>query len=142
VDEAELKSLYRALAKRFHPDLTSDPAEKEWRQQMMAKVNAAYAAHDLNALRALAAEPDHPPEARPKTRASLLAETQAEIERLDAVIARLEEQLDELAKSPAVQLKLEASLARFSGQNFLGQIAAELEAQIGSAEAELASLRG
>jgi predicted nucleic acid-binding Zn-ribbon protein len=139
--EAELKALYRALAKRFHPDLAADPAEKAWRQQMMTQVNAAYAARDLTALQALAAQPDHPPDARPKTRAALLAELQAEIERLDGVIAGLEAQLDELAKSPAVQLKLEVSLARHQGHNLLGQIAAELEAEIARAEAELAGLR-
>ena len=28
LDESELKTLYRALAKRFHPDLAQDPSEK------------------------------------------------------------------------------------------------------------------
>jgi predicted nucleic acid-binding Zn-ribbon protein len=140
-DEADIKALYRALAKRFHPDLTNDPEEKEWRQQRMAKVNAAYDARDLKALQALAAEPDRPPGAQPKTRADLLAEMQAEIERLNDVIANLERQLDELSRSPAVQLKLDASLARQSGYNLLGQIAAQLETEIANAEAELASLQ-
>src|SRR3989304_1394750 len=39
---AEVKSLYRRLAKRFHPDLTTDAAEKAWREQLMAEVNQAY----------------------------------------------------------------------------------------------------
>jgi hypothetical protein len=140
-DEAEIKALYRALAKRFHPDLTTDPAEKEWRKQMMAQVNAAYAARDMSALQALAAQPDHPPVTPPKTRESLLAEMRVEIERLDGVIAGLERTLDGLAASPAVQLKLDANLARRAGQNLLGQMAADLEAAIARAEAELAALR-
>ncbi len=139
--EAKIKSLFRALAKRFHPDLTTDPDEKEWRKQMMAQVNAAYAARDLSALQALADQPDHPPVTAPKTRATLLAEMQAEIERLDGVVADLERTLDQLATSPAVQFKLDASLARWAGHNLLGQMAADLEAEIARAEAELAALR-
>jgi hypothetical protein len=139
-DEADLKALYRLLAKRFHPDLAADPAEKAWRQQMMARVNAAYAAHDRKALEALAAQPDRPPDHLPKTRADVVAELQAEIERLDSVIAGLEGRLDELARSPSVALKLEVSLARHKGQNLLGQIALELEAEIARVEAELSGL--
>lgn len=139
-DEAEIKALFRALAKRFHPDLTTDPAEKEWRKQMMAQVNAAYAARDLSALQALADQPDHPPVAAPKTRATLLTEMQAEIERLDGVVVHLERTLDQLATSPAVQFKLDASLARWAGHNLLGQMAADLEAEIARAEAELEAL--
>ena len=55
------RTLYRALAKRFHPDLASDPSEKPWREQMMTKVNDAYRAQDLAALRQLAnARPSRP----------------------------------------------------------------------------------
>jgi len=139
--EAEIKSLYRSLAKRFHPDLTTAPEEKSWRAQMMAQVNAAYAARDLEALRALAARPDRPTTAPVKTRADLVAELQAEIERLGGVMAGLERTLDQRAATPAVQFKLEVSLARHGGQNLLGEMAAQLEAEIARAEAELAALR-
>ena len=139
--EAEIKSLYRSLAKRFHPDLTTAPEEKRWRAQMMAQVNAAYAARDLEALRALAARPDWPTTAPVKTRADLVAELRAEIERLGGVMAGLERTLDQRAATPAVQFKLEVSLARHGGQNLLGEMAAQLEAEIARAEAELAALR-
>lgn len=140
-DEADLKALYRALAKRFHPDLTADPAERARRQAVMAQINSAYGAQDWSALQALAELPDTAPEA-PASRAAELAALHAEITRLDEVIAGLERELDEQAKSPAVQLKLEVSLARQRGHNLLGQIAAELEAEIARLEAELAALRG
>jgi hypothetical protein len=42
-----IKALYRQLCRRFHPDLTQDPAERARRTQTMAAVNAAYAARDL-----------------------------------------------------------------------------------------------
>lgn len=140
-DETDLKTLYRALAKRFHPDLAADPAEKERRQARMAQVNAAYAARDREALDRLAAEPDPAPAAGAPTRASVVADLRAEIARLDEVIAGLEKLLDELAQSPSVQLKLEVSLARRRGQNLLGEIAAELEGEIARLERALAETR-
>jgi chromosome segregation ATPase len=139
--EAEIKTLYRALAKRFHPDLATDPAEKEWRAGMMARVNAAYEARDLNALHALAHEPDRPPPPpAPKTREQVVAELRAEVARLDGVIADLERRLDQLAETPAVQLKLDAKLARQSGRDLLAEMEAELRAEIAKAEEELAAL--
>jgi len=145
VNEAELKSLYRALAKRFHPDLASDPSEKPWREEMMGRVNEAYRAQDLAALGRLAneqPEPPRPPAApAPKTRAQVLAEMQAEIDRLDELATTLEQQLDELAKSPAVQLKLEALWARRAGGDLLADMGRQLQSEIARAEKELASLR-
>ena len=39
--EEKIRSLFRELAKRFHPDLTSDPDEKDYRKEVMTKVNQA-----------------------------------------------------------------------------------------------------
>ncbi|MFA6006331.1 MAG: hypothetical protein WC764_01235 [Candidatus Paceibacterota bacterium] len=49
----ELKKLWRKLAFRFHPDLVQDDGEKKEREQMMQKVNDAYARGDLIGLRLL-----------------------------------------------------------------------------------------
>ena len=142
--QSQLKIVYRALAKRFHPDLSVDPAEKPWREHMMGRVNSAYHAQDLAALRQLAGEPDATPGSAvggPKTRAQVLAELQAEIERLDQLSASLERQLDDLAKSPAVRLKLDSVFARRAGRDLVAELAAELQIDIARAEKELASLR-
>jgi hypothetical protein len=141
---SQLKLVYRALAKRFHPDLTSDPAEKVWREQMMGRVNTAYHAQDLAALRQFAGEQipaSAPAPPTPKTRPQILAELQAEIERLDQLAASLERQLDDLAKSPAVRLKLDAVFARRDGRDLVAELAAELQADLARAEKELAKLR-
>ena len=115
--ETDLKTLYRSLAKRFHPDLATDPSEKPWREQMMARVNAAYGAQDLAALRELAGEPTPPPAptGQTKSRDEIVAELRLEIKRLDELTNALGQRLDELASSPAVQLKLEAMWARRAG---------------------------
>ena len=138
--EAEVKTLYRALAKRFHPDLTTDTDEKAWREQMMAGVNQAYAAQDLTALRALAAQPEPRPAVAAKTREQLIAELQTEIQRLDDLAGDLERALDELANTPAVELKLDAMWARRAGRDLLAEMAAELQADLARAERELVTL--
>jgi len=46
----ELKALYRDAAKRIHPDLAIDEAEKERRTTLMAALNAAYDAGDADAI--------------------------------------------------------------------------------------------
>jgi curved DNA-binding protein CbpA len=40
-NETEIKSAYRMLAKRYHPD-TMPPERREWARNQMARINAAY----------------------------------------------------------------------------------------------------
>jgi len=137
---AEVKALYRKLAKRFHPDLTIDPAEKDWREGVMTEVNQAYAASDLAALRALDKRPDRSVELAPKTRDQILTEIAAEIKRLDRLIPQIEGELRMVIQSASLQLKLEATMARRQGRDLLGEMASELRVEIARFEAELASL--
>lgn len=137
----EMRSLFRSLAKRFHPDLVTDPNEKRWRVKMMAEVNEAYAAQNLAALRKLAERPDRIEEPRPKTREQLVAELRGEIVRLDRVIRSLERRLQELINSHTVQLMLEVTIAARSGRDLLDEMAKDLRAEIARLEVELASLR-
>jgi hypothetical protein len=46
----ELRALYRDAAKRIHPDLATDDAEKERRTTLMAALNAAYEAGDAEVI--------------------------------------------------------------------------------------------
>ena len=87
--EEQIKNLFRELARRFHPDLTSDPEEKKWREEVMTRVNQAYANRDLKALRALAEQPDRQVDAPNQTKEQEIAGLRVELKRLDGVIADL-----------------------------------------------------
>jgi hypothetical protein len=54
----EARPLYRALARRCHPDLGIDEADRELREGFMVRVNDAYSHGDVELLRRLAAEWD------------------------------------------------------------------------------------
>jgi chromosome segregation ATPase len=140
VDQAKLRTFFRDLAKRFHPDLTPDPQEKIWRQDIMAKVNAAYAAKDLATLEELAQKPERPPEKIEKSPVEILKELHTELRRLDGVILNLKRELQSMINSEIVQLQLEASMARRAGRDLIGEMVVELKTQIGGLEAELAML--
>jgi hypothetical protein len=45
-----LSAVYRRLVKELHPDLESEPAERERKSRIMQEVTAAYARRDLHAL--------------------------------------------------------------------------------------------
>jgi ribosomal protein L29 len=143
-DEAtknKIKAEYRALAKRFHPDLTSDPEEKKRREKVMAEVNQAYADGDLEALRRLAAKADRPERAPEKSRDEILVELRREVRRLDAVIAQLQSDVGRLTRSADVKLMLDASIAKREGRDLLAEMAADLRREILDLEMELAELQ-
>jgi hypothetical protein len=55
-----LKTLYREVAKRVHPDLTLDDADRSRRQRLMADANQAFAYGDANWLKNILEESARP----------------------------------------------------------------------------------
>ena len=135
--EEQIKNLFRELARRFHPDLTSDPEEKKWREEIMTRVNQAYSNRDLKALRSLAEQPDRPVDAPNQTKEQEIAGLKAELKRLDGVIADLKARIKHLEESPAWQLKMEARLKRRSGADLLTELEAKINDQIADLQEHL-----
>ena len=128
---AELKKLYRLLARRFHPDLALDEADREYRTQLMMSINAAYAAHDLDALRQLAMEPDSVHDLALADSDQLLAE--ALLRELDRCRRRLKEIVEELArlkKHNSAKLMKQAEQAKGEGRNWEDEVLEQLQEQI------------
>ena len=132
LQKAELKSLYRELAKRFHPDLAAGGMEGKARGARMAEINDAYARGDLEALRRAASE-SLVANKLPPTLTELLAER----DRLDALIVRLRQDIAELYRDPLMLLKIDASLARHDGRDLLAEMATDLHVQLVERRGEL-----
>jgi hypothetical protein len=137
--EAEVKRLYRQLARRFHPDLALDEADRVRRTEKMAAINDAYAARSLVELVALAGEPDtfiDTGRASGQTETQLAQALQAELTRCQSRLREIEKELRNLRYRPSVELSIEVKLARRRGRDLLAEMAAELEQKIARKAAE------
>ncbi|PIE80207.1 MAG: hypothetical protein CSA11_08730 [Chloroflexi bacterium] len=128
---AELKKLYRILARRFHPDLALDKADREHRTQLMMAINAAYAAQDLERLRQLALEPDSVHELNLADSDQLLAEALLrEVDRCRRRLKEIEEEMARLEKHNSAKLMKQAEQAEANGRSWADEILEQLQEQI------------
>lgn len=132
--EAQLKRLYRQLARRYHPDLADDDADRAFRTERMAAINDAYAARSLIELEALAAESGTyilTGRAQPgQTEAQMIQALQDQLARCQHRLRQIEIELRGLHQRPSVQMSLEVKVARRQGRDLLGEMTDELEAKI------------
>jgi hypothetical protein len=136
----ELKSIYRQLAKRFHPDLVTDPEEKKWREVQMARVNQAYSESDVATLLSFEEDVEWTPIPSRRSREDEITQLSAEIKRLDGVIDGLERDLRELINSETVRWMLDVSVARKADQDLLRAVEKELVERIATLQHELESI--
>lgn len=121
-----LKRLYRALARRYHPDLATDPGERARRTRLMAEINAAYASRDLNALHLLSQQP---PGAAPDLPLAALALRQLKqiALQLEARLMALRRERSDLLNGEMMWLSIQAKLVAREGRSLLREMAAQLE---------------
>jgi hypothetical protein len=132
------KRLFRLIARRIHPDLASDPEERERRTNLMVQANHAYELGDVQALRRLLETWERSPD-------SVVGHgTKAELERVIRRIAQASERLAEIERELAALedsamgwLRRRVRKAASEGWDLLSHMARELDRQIVEAEEEL-----
>ncbi|MCB8967980.1 MAG: J domain-containing protein [Ardenticatenaceae bacterium] len=135
--QEDIKRLYRQLARRFHPDLASDEAEREYRTGVMMRINAAYTAGDLEKLQAIAAEPDNPDHMNDVQSDQQLAEALLrELVRCRRRLAEIEEEFASLARHRNAVLQRRAQRAAAAGRDLLAEMAVELQEEIAQSMVE------
>lgn len=132
-----VKALYRQLCRRYHPDLTQDPAERAHRTQIMAAVNAAYAARDLTELQALAEKAERSQWIETGTPEQRLVALKERLEQLQQRLEEVQREIRDLVDSPAAQMSLDVKLARRHGRDLLAEMSAQLEKDLARKRAEL-----
>jgi len=138
--DLDLKQVYRELAKRTHPDLAIDEADRAIRSQRMVDVNALYAKQDLEGLRRILRQLETRRLAQDETPEQRLARLKDERLRLDAAIRHVKVEIADLNRDPLMVLKLEAALARSRGRDVLATVAQQTQAKLAAAESELHQL--
>ena len=137
----ELKRLYREAAKRIHPDLAKDPADRERRTRFMAEANRAYEAGDADALRHILDEYEDGSEA--VTGEGIGAELIRIIRQISLAKTRLsaiDQELATLRKSEIALLKKQAEEREQAGEDLLAELATDVREQIELAKKKHGSL--
>ncbi len=138
--ETRVKKLFRQLARRYHPDLTTDPIDRHYRTRLMARINEAYAARDLEALEALASQPENVNPEEPLA-ALRLKELRQISRQLQGRIAELRFARTDLLASDRLKLAMNDKINRRRGHDMLAEMAAQMEREYQAAMIRLEQLR-
>ena len=127
-ESANLKRLYRQLARRFHPDFALNEEDRSYRTGIMMAINAAYAVGDLERLEELALEPDLQP--RLFSDQDMAEALLREWRRCQRRLAEIERELVRLEEHPSAELMRRAEEAEKGGRDLLEDLANELRERI------------
>jgi hypothetical protein len=137
-DKAAEKRLYRELARKFHPDLANTAVEQAYRTSVMAAVNDAYAANDVQALYDLAGELDPAELAELATIESV--QNRKIRERILKVRRRrrkAQQRLEALREENTARLWRKAQSLKSEDENWWDSVRLELEEVIARRESEI-----
>ena len=132
-----LKTLFRDVAKRIHPDFARDEAEQKYFTLLMARANQAYSRGDAETLQRLLDDHREINSAGADAGESATAELlriSRQIRHAERDIARLEYERDALLSSEIAQLHLDAEAAAREHRDLLSELATGLREQIVEAQ--------
>jgi hypothetical protein len=136
-----LKKLFRRVAKKIHPDLSSSDEERKKRHDLMAKLNQAYDKLDEEGIRSILIEW----EAEGYSESSLelgeqLVLTVRQLAQIRSRLSNISEEMEELELSEMFQLKINIDSAEKEGRDLLQEIAEDIQGKINKAKAQIRDL--
>jgi hypothetical protein len=137
----ELKSLYREVARRVHPDLASGEQDRQRRESLMADANRAFEQGDADCLRRIIQEYEASPESVEGD--GVGAELVRVIRKITLVRARLEQiekEITTLGTSETAKLKAKAEDLVRQGRDLFAELAEHIKGQIKIARQQLPDL--
>ena len=130
----ELKSLYREAAKRVHPDLATDDADRQRRELLMKEANRAYQEGDADALRRIIEEYESSPESVKGAGVGAdLVRVIRQIKQVRVRLAQIELEIASLADSETAKLKAKAEEASKQGRDLLAEMAENVKRRVEAA---------
>lgn len=138
--EAEIKRLYRQLARHYHPDLATGESDRAYRTEKMTAINDAYAARSLVELVALSENltqaNEIPSTSSGQTEAQMVKVLNTELYRCRRRLREIEKEQRNLRFRPSVEVSIEVKLARQQNRDLLGEMTETLEKRIARRTAE------
>jgi DnaJ-domain-containing protein 1 len=138
----DLKKLYREVAKRIHPDLTTDPVEKARRQKLMIAANQAYEAGDIEELKAILFRWESNPElVKGEGVGADLIRVIRKISQCRERLCAIKQEIEVVKETELYDLKYQSDLAKQDGQDLLADMAQELDEHIKKAQIKLQEIK-
>lgn len=137
-----LKKLYREVARKLHPDLTSCPQERQHRHQLMVEVNRAYESGAEDRLQELLEAGESLESV--ETNGAMSAEMILLLRRIAEAkkqAAEIESDIDEISASELYRLKLRVENADAMGIDLFADLLSQVDRQIKKANNRLFHLR-
>lgn len=138
----DLKSLYREVAKKVHPDLAENEADRAIRSEWMKQANQAFAEQDLGKLKEILMDAalSGIGERSADDEKLKIERLNQKIEALKVKIEKLRGEIQRMLASDIHQLMQNVISAELFGRNLLDEIANDLLAQIAQRKARLEEL--
>jgi hypothetical protein len=134
----QLKRLYRDVARKIHPDLTSDRDDRTKRQGLMAQANEAYERGDERQLARILNQYECSPEAvQGEGAGPELIRVIRRISQARSRLSEIEAELEELVRSDLNQLKMRVDEAEKHGRDIVAEIVAKVDEQVAQVKRRL-----
>ena len=140
--KAEIKRLYRQLARTYHPDLADSDGERIFRTEKMRAINDAYKVGSMVELLALADELEarekrvgdgkrpFSPIGQAQTDTQQIEALEQELARCQRKLRYFDNQLRTLHNRPIVELMVDVKFGKKQGRDVFAEIRADLEKKI------------
>ena len=137
--KAEIKRLYRQLARTYHPDLADSDGERIFRTEKMRAINDAYRAGSMVELLALAdelgtrkekIEVKRPSRVSSQTDNQMLEALEQELARCQRKLRYFDNQLRNLHNRPIVELMVDVKFGKKQGRDVFAEMRKDLERKI------------
>jgi chromosome segregation ATPase len=138
--QQELRTLYRKLAKKFHPDFAKDDKQRKEYQKRMAEINEAYKVGDLETLKKYMRQAEREEKMAKETPKEKIERLKEDYETILGIIAKLREELSALKASETYKLKEKVDQAKKEGRDLLEQLAADIRKDIAENQEKLDDL--
>lgn len=138
--ERKVRDLFRQLAKQYHPDVAKDDTQKKHNEKVMAEINMAYSAKNLEALELLAKARGIEATEPAQTPAAELARLETELRQLEMMIFDIEQTIRELDLSQAMQMRSELKADQEDGRDSLRELESEFRMRIAVLQEQLLAL--
>ena len=127
----ELRSLFREAAKRVHPDVATNENDRQWRERLMKKVNAAYAAGKEDTLRRILADLENSPDAVQGSGVGAdLIRVLRQLKQVRNRLAAIDIETVQLSGTDLAQLKSKVDLAAEVDRDLLGEMATGIRGRV------------